>query len=480
MESKIRIAIIDNGIDSVLLKDNIENNIYVNNTGITISEKNNINKQQFQHGTICALIIRKYCPMCDLTSIRLLDCKGKGRVSNLEAALQWCQDNNIKIVNLSFGTTHFADKRKIQKIINYFANRDMILISATSNDGYVTYPASFSKVIGVDSGNSFEFNRKMLLKKGIEIECLSEHEIVLNNCNILTPRSSSYAAPYVTAKIGNIFLLQEILNKKLLLKELDKENFNINSSYELIFEPDWISKAWIADFQNKSASKYYFDVITGDYEKIKEKIDTIIVKSKIALNGLDLKGKNIVYLGEKNLSTSNIDGYVWTKKNRIEQIEEIGKNRYVIDIPLILFKIHNEIDEYEWLNKLNINFGKDNYNAYVASFHEESILYGLEYIPREVLVKGANEILYNFLGSQIYYLKSDVIVISIGNEFYTDESFIQWDMLINIEKYKGKVNVCIVCGEYEEYNLQYDSIDSTIIYDVYRNIIKGFSEGKNV
>ena len=60
-------------------------------------------------------------------------------IINLYDALDWCLKNNIFLVNLSFGTTHFKDFSEIQKTVNYFTNKGMLLICATSNDNLTTY-----------------------------------------------------------------------------------------------------------------------------------------------------------------------------------------------------------------------------------------------------------------------------------------------------------------------------------------------------
>lgn len=80
MDKDIRVAIIDNGINEHLIKRRIEKNIAIDENGICIADTKNIDQQQFQHGTNCAMILEKYCPDCRLVSIRILDENGEGQL----------------------------------------------------------------------------------------------------------------------------------------------------------------------------------------------------------------------------------------------------------------------------------------------------------------------------------------------------------------------------------------------------------------
>lgn len=156
MGSKIKIAIIDSGINRKLAQVvKCENELIVDESN---SCRLDFTKQQatdYSHGTICSLIIEKYCPECVFDSIRILDDKGKGYIERIVPALEWCIQNDIKIANLSLGTTHFRDNEKLNKVINKYVNKGLIIVAAISNTGYFTSPASFTNVIGVASKESY-------------------------------------------------------------------------------------------------------------------------------------------------------------------------------------------------------------------------------------------------------------------------------------------------------------------------------------
>ena len=110
MSRKVKIAVIDNGINRNLVKkEKLRDEVVVDANNECKEEHSEIHIKDFMHGTICALIIEKYCPDCVFSSIRILDQLGKGGIEKIEPALEWCYQNNINVVNLSLGTTHFKE-----------------------------------------------------------------------------------------------------------------------------------------------------------------------------------------------------------------------------------------------------------------------------------------------------------------------------------------------------------------------------------
>lgn len=103
--NKLKIAVLDNGVDEKLLALCGLPDIIQQNKG-NISDEEDL----FMHGTNCAMIIGLNCADAELYSYKLLDNTGKGNVDDLKSAFDWCLMNNIRLVNLSFGTTHFKDK----------------------------------------------------------------------------------------------------------------------------------------------------------------------------------------------------------------------------------------------------------------------------------------------------------------------------------------------------------------------------------
>ena len=134
MEDYFRIAIIDNGINETVLNRKIEKSLVIDENGICIAGKNNIN-QQFQHGTTCAMILQKYCTDCHLISIRILDENGIGAIKSIYPALKWCYENHVSLINLSLGTVDFREYTKLRYLINEYTSKGIIIVAAITNSG---------------------------------------------------------------------------------------------------------------------------------------------------------------------------------------------------------------------------------------------------------------------------------------------------------------------------------------------------------
>lgn len=481
MQPKVKIAIIDNGVNDILLHNPTEYNMFVNVQGICQNDLKNMDNQNFQHGTNCAMIIEKFCKECILSSIRILDDNGKGLIEHLRPALEWCYKEGIKLVNLSLGTTHFADKDKIQIVVNEYANKGIVIVAASSNNGYTTYPASFTNVIGVIAETTFQYNKIAKYQKGIDFEAPSNHEFTVEGVSLQIGNSNSYAAPVVTALAGNIFFYEGYMKIGELKKKICKQCTNWNKKNELLPIPDWITTAWLADYEKQSSAKYYFHTVEEQDEFCKDQIDTIILKSNKEFERVCKSNKNIVYLGKESVDTSSVKYFMWSREERIRQIYQVEEIKRSLTLPIILCGMEYNIDEFKWLCKFQRRFCEDGFNAYTISFEEESVLYGLEYIPVEFLDIGKSEKLHNFLYWQTFYKQSDVIVIGVVN---TDiekvkEIFSAMDIVVGIKSIENSNKVDIWSNDEIKSNRIYDKIDNKTIQEIYLNVIQLLTEDDN-
>ena len=141
-----KIAIIDSGIDM----SHPSIGMIAGGVHIQISEKGEIlflddHADCAGHGTACAGIIRKKTPDAALYSVRIFDESLIADERALIAAIQWCIDNKIDVVNLSLGTTDVTFKEALQKVCRKAVDAGVILVAAESNDGLESYPAVFPK-----------------------------------------------------------------------------------------------------------------------------------------------------------------------------------------------------------------------------------------------------------------------------------------------------------------------------------------------
>lgn len=400
------IAIIDNGINRDLIcKEKIQAQIVIDENNRCIEDKNEIQITDFQHGTFCALIVEKYNSHCMLDSVRILDKNGKGGIEKIEPALEWCYQHNIRVVNLSFGTTNFNECEKLKKLVNKYAYNGMIIVAATANSGFVSYPASFTNVIGVATIGSPLSYSKDYMQMGIDTVVPSEHMVKMFDEEIRTSLSNSYAAPYVCALIENRLNIDKALDIKKL-KEYAREQ----SRTEMVggvYEPDWVYRAYVTGRKKTSRADYYFETVSGEFNEIREEVDTVIACTVADLESLDAKNKNVIYLGKEDIYNIDVQGFFWSRETRQQQILNNYYQGNSLEVPVVILAIETAIDSFYILTELKRAFACDGYNAYTIEMEPECVLYGLEYMPEPV---SDYEAWKTFIESQVFYKQSDLVI----------------------------------------------------------------------
>ena len=155
----MKIVIMDTGID-------VNNNKFAGISGVAIIR---ISENEFKaidskhspecindnvgHGTAIANIILNHNKCADIFVVKLFDdalvVTDEGK---LIFALNYVLQNiDFDILNLSLGLTSVSDDAELHKICEEYRKNNKIIISAFDNNGALSYPASYSDVIGVTS-----------------------------------------------------------------------------------------------------------------------------------------------------------------------------------------------------------------------------------------------------------------------------------------------------------------------------------------
>lgn len=389
---KTIIAIIDNGINKDQFEGELLFDISVNDLGEIEEEYEQ--PEIFLHGTYCAMIIKEIFPECILGSVAILDGFGKGTFEKLVIALKWCSEHNAKIINLSLGTTCFQDKLEMQKLVNQYAMNGMCFVAAGTNRDYtITYPASFTNVLGVEIGKKFDLSTKIDL--GLDFQAPCEKELIMKDGAIKIDFFNSYACPYITAIVGKIVQIGKINNIcsiKCYLYSL------FYKSYVPYF-PDWIYKAYI--YEDTSGLEKYENF---------DDADTVIVKNVEVLRKVASSKKHIVYLGKENNELQSDCRFFWSRNSKIKQIFNSRIMNKKITIPIITFEVENPIEYIRYAYYLKKVLMNEGYNIYIITFIPESILCGMEFLPEEILERD-NFVLENYLVCEIEERQYDAILL---------------------------------------------------------------------
>lgn len=247
-KQKVKVAILDSGIDKEHkdLKGKIKGEF--NPINMTLTSDDDVG-----HGTAIAGIIAAkdnsfglvgIAPDTEIYSVKVLNSKGKGSLDNLVKAIEWCIDNNIQVINLSFGLS--KDKPLLRGAIDKAVNSGIIIVAAAGNNygGDVDYPAAYEKVLSI---NAVDRNNKIanfspkgkidFSAPGVDIPILS-----LNN-GYKTESGTSLAAAHVTGVIS------------LILQNRDK--FGINSKEDIYNQVNHVLSKLSIDLGKKGRDEIY-------------------------------------------------------------------------------------------------------------------------------------------------------------------------------------------------------------------------------
>lgn len=214
--SRVKVAFIDDGVN--LGYSQIEGvNLYSyevrNNSVMRFNTKyvceSKYKKRNASHATKCLCVFSSFLnpKYYEVHSIKIIDREtGTASIEKLKSALRWCLRNNIKLINMSIGTTFYKDYLKINLLIKRLRKKNTIIVAAANNNNIITYPASLPEVIGVrqdEKGNlkkkEYYFSNNDI--RGIDIISCCNYDN-LNNINIIP--CNSYATPYISALVCKI------------------------------------------------------------------------------------------------------------------------------------------------------------------------------------------------------------------------------------------------------------------------------------
>ena len=215
----VKVALLDSGVDLV---SGVNVTGYVNFVD-QVDEISPIFQDMTGHGTGIAGIIAGngetgiygVNPNVALYSVKIMDEKNCATLSRVVRGIYWCIENDIDIINMSFGTTVYS--QVLEKAIKDAYAAGILLVGAAGNNGQdeVEYPAAFSEVMAVAS-TSPDARISEFSNDGEELDIAAPGEKIrvasFFDGNVVT-HGTSVAVPHV---VGVASLLWE--------KDLSKSN----------------------------------------------------------------------------------------------------------------------------------------------------------------------------------------------------------------------------------------------------------------
>ena len=399
---KIHVCVIDDGICADEI--NIYKNIQIRN-GKAVSSLNVCKNNS--HGTGCAKVITKRAEKDILiSSVSILNRQCKGNIQSLCTAFAWCVENDVDIINLSLGSVFFRDKELLLSAVNRCAENGIVIVGATSNEGYVTYPASFTNVLGVRSFDEKE-KRGCVARYDTNLgfglfETQGSEKIYINGMEKTTSWCNSVAAPQITAKIINVY--EEGISPIAIRNMFGNELLKINC-----FGIDWVSKAYVQNISELIPEWCVCKIINKEVEMPLDIADTVITQKADDIKRWLEAGKNIIYIGDDVIDYESSNSYVWSKYNRIQQIHynQIAQQG-ISEVPVIFIE---GVCALKYIYGLEKMFREKDYHAYSISHSILYELYGITYIPTEIM--DADKV-NNFIRNELYYKQGDILLYDIS------------------------------------------------------------------
>ncbi|MBQ9983907.1 MAG: S8 family peptidase [Lachnospiraceae bacterium] len=155
---KIKVAILDTGVSATEDIDVAGRVNFIEGE----EEVNPLYEDISGHGTSVASVIAAkengkgitgVNPNVELYSVKVLEDDKRASLSNVIKGIYWCIDNDIDIINMSFGT--MSESKILKQVIKEADERGILMIAAAGNRGEaegqstVEYPAAYEEVLAV-------------------------------------------------------------------------------------------------------------------------------------------------------------------------------------------------------------------------------------------------------------------------------------------------------------------------------------------
>lgn len=152
---KIRVAVMDSGValNHPDLRDNLKE-------GINIIDPTQPPLDDYGHGTMVSGVIGAVnndygvvgvAPKAEIYPVKVLDQNGYGEVKDLVKGIEWCMNNDIQIINMSFSINE--DNKSLRSVIKRAIGKGIIIVASARNSfsGNIGFPAAYEGVISVVS-----------------------------------------------------------------------------------------------------------------------------------------------------------------------------------------------------------------------------------------------------------------------------------------------------------------------------------------
>ena len=191
------------------------------------------------HGTGIASIIcangeggiKGVNPNVNLYSVKVLDGENKAPLSRIIKGIYWCIDNDVNIINMSFGTSTYSNAMK--KAVEDAYDAGILMVGASGNNaGKVEYPAAFKEVMAV-AATTPDAEISSFSNTGIELDIAAPGEKIQTASffgGSVVTHGTSIAVPHVVG-VASLLWEKDLSKSHEFIRQLiDSTSKNISNS----------------------------------------------------------------------------------------------------------------------------------------------------------------------------------------------------------------------------------------------------------
>ncbi|PTM59701.1 S8 family peptidase [Desmospora activa] len=233
----VKVAVIDTGIanDHAAVQRNYKGGVNIISPMFTPYDYNG-------HGTHVAGIIAGrsqelgiigVAPRVHLYAVKAFNRRGSASLSDLLSAINWCIENRMDMINMSFGMVKVSDS--LQQAIQTAHRRKIVMVAASGNqgsNGSVDFPARFNETIGVTAtGKDGKLASFSNTGQGVDLAAPGD-KIKSAWLNGATREMSgtSMAVPHVTGTAALLFYLRQDLSPDQIRQLLVQSGMTVNGN----------------------------------------------------------------------------------------------------------------------------------------------------------------------------------------------------------------------------------------------------------
>lgn len=154
-------------------------------------------------------------PSASLYAVKVLNRDGSGWTSDIIEGIQWCIDNNIQVINMSFGYhPKYGSNETLHNVIKAAHDSGIVMVAAAGNNGpeenSVNYPARFDEVIAVSATDIYD-NFAYWSSSGPEVDLAAPGREIYStykSAKYTTMSGTSMASPHVAGAAALVLATQ--------------------------------------------------------------------------------------------------------------------------------------------------------------------------------------------------------------------------------------------------------------------------------